>query len=32
MDLVIAKNQLGPTGVVPLTFIAGASVFEERVA
>jgi hypothetical protein len=31
IDLVVTKNQLGPTGTVPLEFIAGAAVFEERV-
>jgi replicative DNA helicase len=30
VDLVVTKNQLGPTGGLPLTFVAGASVFEER--
>jgi RecA/RadA recombinase len=30
VDLVVTKNQLGPTGVVPLQFVAGAAVFEER--
>jgi KaiC/GvpD/RAD55 family RecA-like ATPase len=30
IDLVVTKNQLGPTGVVPLEFVAGAAVFEER--
>lgn len=32
VDLVVTKNQLGPTGIVPLTLIAGASVFEEQTA
>jgi replicative DNA helicase len=30
VDLVITKNRLGPTGTVPLRFIPGAAVFEER--
>ncbi len=30
MDLLVNKNRLGPTGVVPLRFIPGAGIFEER--
>jgi replicative DNA helicase len=30
MDLFIQKNRLGPTPTVPLTYMAAASVFEER--
>jgi archaellum biogenesis ATPase FlaH len=30
LDLVITKNRLGPTGIVPLRFIPGAATFEER--
>jgi replicative DNA helicase len=30
VDLVITKNRLGPTGIVPLRFVAGAGTFEER--
>jgi replicative DNA helicase len=30
VDLVIKKNHVGPTGIVPLRFIAGAATFEER--
>lgn len=30
VDLVITKNQLGSTGIIPLEFVAGAAVFEER--
>ncbi|MEZ4225059.1 MAG: ATPase domain-containing protein [Polyangiaceae bacterium] len=30
VDLVIRKNVVGPTGIVPLRFIAGAATFEER--
>jgi len=30
VDLVITKNRLGPTGIVPLRFVAGAGMFEER--
>jgi replicative DNA helicase len=30
VDLVVAKNRVGGTGVVPLEFIAGASIFEDR--
>jgi replicative DNA helicase len=30
MDLGIVKNRLGPTGTVPLLYVAAASVFEER--
>jgi hypothetical protein len=31
IDLVITKNHLGPTGTIPLKFIAGGAVFEEVV-
>ena len=30
LDLVGRKNTLGPTGIVPLRFVAGAATFEER--
>jgi replicative DNA helicase len=30
IDLVVTKNRIGPTGSVPLRFVPGASVFEER--
>jgi hypothetical protein len=30
VDLVITKNRLGPTGIVPLRFVPGAGLFEER--
>ncbi len=30
VDLVVTKNAVGPTGIVPLRFIAGAALFEER--
>jgi hypothetical protein len=30
VDLVVAKNRLGPTPTVPLSYVAAASVFEER--
>jgi replicative DNA helicase len=30
IDLVITKNRLGPTGIVPLRFVPGAGLFEER--
>lgn len=30
VELVVTKNRLGPTGVVPLRFQPGAAVFEER--
>ena len=30
VDLAVIKNALGPTGIVPLRFIAGAALFEER--
>lgn len=30
VELVIRKNHIGPTGIVPLRFIAGAATFEER--
>jgi replicative DNA helicase len=30
MDLIVKKNRLGPTGVVPLRFHPGAGLFEER--
>jgi replicative DNA helicase len=30
VDLVVTKNAVGPTGIVPLRFIAGAAMFEER--
>jgi hypothetical protein len=30
VDLVITKNRVGPTGIVPLRFIPGAATFEER--
>ena len=30
MDLVVVKNRLGPTPIVPLLYVAAASVFEER--
>lgn len=30
VELVVNKNSLGPTGIVPLRFIAGAATFEER--
>lgn len=30
VELVIRKNHVGPTGIVPLRFIAGAATFEER--
>lgn len=30
VDLVVVKNAVGPTGIVPLRFIAGAALFEER--
>jgi predicted ATP-dependent serine protease len=30
VELVIKKNRVGPTGIVPLHFIPGAAVFEER--
>jgi replicative DNA helicase len=29
-ELVVNKNRIGPTGSVPLTFVAGASVYEEK--
>jgi replicative DNA helicase len=30
MELVVRKNHVGPTGIVPLRFMAGAATFEER--
>ncbi len=30
VDLVLTKNRLGPTGEVPLWFVAGAAIFQER--
>jgi DnaB-like helicase C terminal domain len=30
VELVVKKNHVGPTGIVPLRFIAGAATFEER--
>ena len=30
VELDVYKNRLGPTGLVPLRFVAGAGVFEER--
>jgi KaiC/GvpD/RAD55 family RecA-like ATPase len=30
VDLVVNKNRVGPTGTVPLRFVPGAAVFEER--
>lgn len=30
VELMVNKNSLGPTGIVPLRFIAGAATFEER--
>lgn len=30
VELVVRKNHTGPTGIVPLRFIAGAATFEER--
>lgn len=30
VELMVKKNQTGPTGIVPLRFIAGAGMFEER--
>jgi len=30
MELVVRKNHVGPTGIVPLRFLAGAATFEER--
>lgn len=30
VELVVRKNHAGPTGIVPLRFIAGAATFEER--
>ena len=30
VDLTVVKNSVGPTGIVPLRYIAGAAVFEER--
>jgi replicative DNA helicase len=30
VELVVKKNSTGPTGIVPLRFIAGAATFEER--
>jgi hypothetical protein len=30
LELVVRKNHTGPTGIVPLRFIAGAATFEER--
>lgn len=30
VDLRVRKNQLGPTGIVPLRFVAGAATFEEH--
>jgi archaellum biogenesis ATPase FlaH len=30
VELVVRKNHVGPTGIVPLRFIAGAATFEER--
>ena len=30
LELVVKKNRAGPTGIVPLRFIAGAATFEER--
>lgn len=30
VDLVVTKNAVGPTGIVPLRFVAGAAMFEER--
>ncbi len=30
IDLVVTKNRVGGTGIVPLEFVAGASVFEDR--
>lgn len=30
VDLAVVKNAVGPTGIVPLRFIAGAALFEER--
>lgn len=31
-DFVVTKNRVGPTGVIPLRFVPGAAVFEERVS
>lgn len=30
VELVVRKNHVGPTGIVPLRFMAGAATFEER--
>ncbi len=30
VELVVRKNHTGPTGIVPLRFVAGAATFEER--
>lgn len=30
IELVITKNRVGPTGIVPLSFVPGAATFEER--
>ena len=30
VELMVRKNHVGPTGIVPLRFIAGAATFEER--
>ena len=30
VELMVRKNHTGPTGIVPLRFIAGAATFEER--
>ncbi len=30
VELIVKKNHIGPTGIVPLRFIAGAATFEER--
>ena len=30
VELVITKNRVGPTGIVPLSFVPGAATFEER--
>ncbi|GMV19306.1 MAG: hypothetical protein AMXMBFR56_75300 [Polyangiaceae bacterium] len=30
VELVVKKNHTGPTGIVPLRFVAGAATFEER--
>jgi replicative DNA helicase len=30
VELVVIKNRVGPTGIVPLSFVPGAATFEER--